>query len=96
MLPGKWVIFRGRIYCKFGIIPAGIFSTFDFNDGALYASFCNIHNVSILVCPKIGPKEGICPLFWDQKFSPKKGLYFWTSYTQGSPFEFNLDYLGIF
>ena len=49
-----------------------------------------------VVWPKIGPKEGICPLFWDQKFSPKNYLYFWTSYTQGSPVEFNLDYLGIF
>ena len=60
------------------------------------SAFSKIHKTSILVWLKIGPKERICPLFLDKKISPKNGLYFWRSYTQGSPVEFNLDYLGIF
>ena len=60
------------------------------------SAFSKIHKTSILVWLKIGPKERICPLFLDKKISPKNGLYFWKSYTQGSPVEFNLDFLGIF
>ena len=72
------------------------FSVFEFNVDALHESFLqNSHNVHFgLAQNRAKNRNFFC--FLGKKISPKKGLYFWKSYTQGSPVEFNLDYLGMF
>ena len=56
--------------------------------------------MSILVWPKIGPKERICPLFFDKKNQSQKESIFFGQVTlkgvQLSLILIIIDYLGIF